>query len=316
MSVSTDAASPTAPFVHEAFFYADDEEYLAGMVPFIEAGLELGEPILVAVPEPRLSQLEARFTPYDRDQLLITPMEAMGRNPGWIIPAWAEFVGRHATAGRNARGIGEPIWFGRGPDELVECGRHEALLNHAFRDATGFQLVCPYNTSNLESWVIDEAHRNHPHIGRPGLKVASARYEDQIPPVLTTPLPPAPDDAQVIDFDRSRVGAVRRQVARAAADAGVAPAKTDDLVLAVSEAVTNSVHHGGGSGRVTVWREGTRFLCEIRDQGVISDPLAGRKRPGLNQSAGRGLWLMNQLCDLMQIRQLPEGQVIRLHLLP
>jgi len=315
MSVTTDAAASTAPFMHEAFFYADDDEYAAGTVPFIEEGLELGEPVLVAVPEPRLRELEARFAPYGREQLLFTPMQAMGRNPGWIIPAWAEFVGRHATAGRNARGIGEPIWYERGPDELVECGRHEALLNHAFRDATGFQLLCPYNTSTLESWVIEEAHRNHPHVGRPGLKVASPHYDDQIPPVLTIPLPAAPDDAEVIDFDRTRIAAVRRHVARAAADAGVPATKADDLVLAVSEAVTNSVHHGGGSGRVALWRDGPRFLCEIRDQGVISDPLAGRKRPGLNQSAGRGLWLMNQLCDLMQIRQLPDGQVVRLHIL-
>jgi hypothetical protein len=36
-------------------------------------------------------------------------------------------------------------------------------------------------------------------------------------------------------------------------------------------------------------------------------------RPSLDQSGGWGLWLANQLCDLVQLRELPEGSVVRLH---
>jgi anti-sigma regulatory factor (Ser/Thr protein kinase) len=314
--MSVTAETVAAPFLHEAFLYGDDADYLAGMVPFIEDGLALGEPVLVAVPTPRLDLLRAHVGSPDTDLLRFAPMEEMGRNPGWIIPAWAEFVSRHAGAGQTARGIGEPIWSGRGADELVECGRHEALLNLAFREAKGFQLLCPYDTSTLDGSVIEEAHRNHPHIGRPGVTTTSEQFDDQIPSFLITPLPPVPDEADIIDFDLGDVGPTRRHVAQAAAAAGVPPAKADDLVLAVSEAITNSVHHGGGSGRIALWRDGVRFLCEIRDRGLISDPLAGRRRPSIEQAAGRGLWLMHQLCDLVQIRKLPDGQAIRLHILP
>jgi MEDS: MEthanogen/methylotroph, DcmR Sensory domain len=43
------------------------------------------------------------------------------------------------------RGIGEPLFATRSADELVECQRHEALLNLAFQDAPGFWLLCPYD---------------------------------------------------------------------------------------------------------------------------------------------------------------------------
>ena len=39
------------------------------------------------------------------------------------------------------------------------------------------------------------------------------------------------------------------------------------------------------------------------------DPLAGRERPAGLGDAGRGLWIVNQLCDLVQVR----GGVVRLH---
>jgi len=34
---------------------------------------------------------------------------------------------------------------------------------------------------------------------------------------------------------------------------------------------------------------------------------------GLGATGGWGLWLANQLCDLVQLRELPEGSVVRLH---
>ena len=56
-------------------------------------------------------------------------MAVLGHNPARIIPAWRDFADAHAGP---IRGIGEPIWPGRGADELVECQLHESLLNVAF----------------------------------------------------------------------------------------------------------------------------------------------------------------------------------------
>jgi anti-sigma regulatory factor (Ser/Thr protein kinase) len=85
-----------------------------------------------------------------------------------------------------------------------------------------------------------------------------------------------------------------------------------DLVLAANEIATNSVRHGGGRGAVRMWRHGESVACEVRDSGQIAHPLAGRERPKGGQTSGFGLWLANQLCDLVQIRSVESGSVIRL----
>jgi anti-sigma regulatory factor (Ser/Thr protein kinase) len=85
-------------------------------------------------------------------------------------------------------------------------------------------------------------------------------------------------------------------------------------VLAVNELATNSMRHGGGRGVLSVWQENGTLLCEVTDRGHIADPLAGRERPPDARGGGRGLWLVNHLCDLVQVRSLHGGNVIRLHM--
>ncbi|HXS32899.1 MAG TPA: ATP-binding protein [Solirubrobacterales bacterium] len=60
------------------------------------------------------------------------------------------------------------------------------------------------------------------------------------------------------------------------------------------------------------WQEDGRLLVEFEDRGSIEEPLVGRLRPGPAQEGGRGLWLANQLCDLVQIRSCPGHTTIRL----
>jgi anti-sigma regulatory factor (Ser/Thr protein kinase) len=87
----------------------------------------------------------------------------------------------------------------------------------------------------------------------------------------------------------------------------------EELVLAVDELATNSIRHGGGSGTLRCWREGEALLCEVQDRGWIDAPLVGRRRPDPEASSGRGVWLANQLCDLVQIRSSSTGTVVRVH---
>lgn len=77
---------------------------------------------------------------------------------------------------------------------------------------------------------------------------------------------------------------------------------------------TNSVRHGGGRGRLRVWDDGGSLICEVRDDGVIEDPLVGRVRPTIDEKRGRGLWIVTQLCDLVQLRSSPAGSVARVHM--
>jgi anti-sigma regulatory factor (Ser/Thr protein kinase) len=135
-----------------------------------------------------------------------------------------------------------------------------------------------------------------------------------VPDSLEAALPPVPRDATQLSFEGAAdLRSIRLRTAEAAMAAGVNRARVDDVVLAVCEAVTNSVQHAGGRTTVAQWGDGRSFVCEVRDQACISDPLAGRVRPPMAQGGGRGLWLMHQLCDLVQLRKLPDGQAIRLH---
>ena len=84
-------------------------------------------------------------------------------------------------------------------------------------------------------------------------------------------------------------------------------------MLAVNEVATNSIRHGGGRGVLRIWHAAGALVCEVADSGRIADPLAGRQRPVSGQSGGHGLWLCNQICDLVQVRTFATGSVVRLH---
>jgi anti-sigma regulatory factor (Ser/Thr protein kinase) len=209
------------------------------------------------------------------------------------------------------RGIGEPIWADRSPTELVECQCHEALLNVAFAHTPGFHLLCPYDTAQLDDDVIAEAERSHPFVAG----VASGAYRgDTAVPQFAAPLPEPPADAAEQPINQGSLAAVRALTAAEAERAGLPAQRVHDLVLAVHEVATNSVRHGGGEGLLRIWREEDAIVCDVRDSGRIAQwPLVGRVRPALSQTGGWGLWLANQLCDLVQLRELPEGSVVRLH---
>ena len=111
------------------------------------------------------------------------------------------------------------------------------------------------------------------------------------------------------DFRMLRDALLDRAVAN-----GLAPRRANDLVLAAHEIATNSVRHGGGRGRLRLWREHDSLVCELTDHGHLADPLVGRARPVADGVAGYGLWMAYHLCDLVQLRALPPGTVIRLHM--
>jgi anti-sigma regulatory factor (Ser/Thr protein kinase) len=239
-------------------------------------------------------------------------MTELGRNPGRIISAWVDFVQQHAGAIR-IRGIGEPVWPGRSHEEIVECQRHEALLNLAFADQSGFELLCPYDSARLDEAVLGAARHSHPLLTLDSELTANTQYVHTVAP-FDGSLPDPPEPAESLDLAEHHLLELRHRVAAHAVSAGVDPARVKDLVLAVNEAATNSLRHAGGHGSLRMW-PGTRdFVCEVRDRGWIQDPLAGRLPVATGAPTGRGLWLIHQLCDLVQIRSSAAGNVVRMHM--
>jgi anti-sigma regulatory factor (Ser/Thr protein kinase) len=302
-------------FRHEALFYSGDESFLAATLPFIRDGLEAGEPVMVAVVQEKIDLLRSRLSG-SSDAVTFADMREVGRNPALVIPAWREFVARHAP---RMRGIGEPIWAERSEPEIVECDHHESLLNLAFADGPALWLLCPYDTGTLPPQVLRKAAQTHPLIDDHGVQRASQSYSEPETSgaPFSGPLPDPPGRTEELPFaSPDDLEAARRFVTELARTQEIDPERVDGLALAVDELVTNSLRHGGGSGILRIWRDGADVVCEVADSGTISDPLVGRIRPPLDQLGGRGLWIANHFCDLLQIRSSSAGTVVRSRLGP
>jgi prepilin-type processing-associated H-X9-DG protein len=306
-----------ARFRHEALLYSGEAEFLAGTLAFIRHGLAANETVLVAVGPEKIDLLRRRLGP-DGDDVSFVDMTAAGRNPATIVPLWSDFVDRSRPTGRSFRGVGEPAWPGRNDAALDECRIHEGLVNVAFADGPSWHLLCPYDVDGLGSHVIADARATHPYLLDGDGPSSSGDYD----PLLTgwlgqndpLPAPATTTDTQLSVFGPPSLGEIRSVVAAFASRAGVASTRVDDFVLAMNELVGNSVRHGGGAGEVRLWVDADTVLGEVRDRGSIADPLAGRRRPTPEQSGGRGLWIVNHLSDLVQIRSRAGSTVVRVHM--
>lgn len=301
-------------FCHEAFFYSDADSFLAGTLPFLRAGVAGGDGILVVESEEKTKMLRSELG-RDAESISFADMAEIGANPARIIPAWRDFVDRYAGTGRRLRGIGEPIWKGRSPEELIECQRHESLLNVAFATREPLHLLCPYDAGALAPEVIEEARRSHAFVtdGEAHDHSQVFRGIDESAAPFDAPLPQPRSQHQSLEFTLDDRLVVQSLAARYATASGLSAARASAFVMAVNEVATNSVRHGGGTGRLKIWQQVDRVICEISDAGHLDIPLADRARPPSGTRGPRGLWFANQLCDLVQIRSFPTGTVVRLH---
>jgi anti-sigma regulatory factor (Ser/Thr protein kinase) len=110
------------------------------------------------------------------------------------------------------------------------------------------------------------------------------------------------------------LAAIRAVVHRYALQAGLPEPRAIDLVLAVSEVAANTVRHAKSPGSLKIWYDSDEIVCQIHDEGTITDPLAGRRRPSLDALGGHGLWIVNQVCDQVDMHSDETGTTIRLHM--
>jgi anti-sigma regulatory factor (Ser/Thr protein kinase) len=302
-------------FSHEAFVYATSGEFVAGTLPFLQEGLDAGDQLLAVLSPEKIDLLRSELAG-DAHRVRFADMSIVGANPARFIPVWMRFVDERVP-GRGMRGIGEPIHASRSSAELVECQQHESLLNHAFDSTPAFRLLCPYDVG-LGAKVLEEAARSHPFVYSIGQVVPSMGWQLKGGPArpYEVALPHPPARFEQLAFAMGQLHDLRGFVTRHAHAAGFDAERTSDVVLAVNEVATNSLRYGGQRGTLTIWQDGPTLICEVHDTGQIADPLAGRRLPSPTAVGGFGLWLVNHLCDLVQVRTGPGGSVVRLHIRP
>jgi MEDS: MEthanogen/methylotroph, DcmR Sensory domain len=312
-ALMTTAIKVHRAYRHEALMYRGPEGFVAAVEPFVREGIDLGQPVMVAVIEPRIALLRAALGPR-ADWVTFVDMAELGANPARIIPAWREFVEVHAAQGTPIRGVGEPVWAGRRNAEVLECQLHEALLNLAVAPDTPFWLVCPYDVDALEPAVIDEAHRSHPAIiddDYRGSTSYGGAYHAGTMFGQGLPEPCGPFEYRVLTEGNSHD--LGGWVFRHAAAAGLPVERAHRLSTAVQEISRGGLRDSEGDGLVRLWREDSSLVCEVKDRSVVADPMVGRRPPRYEGRRGRSIRRANELCDLVQIRSTSDGTAVRVH---
>lgn len=294
---------------HEALLYRNPTEYIDGVGGFVEEGLVAGERVLVAVPAENAEELRPHLS--DEDAVVFADMRQLGRNPSRIIPAIRSFL--EADPDIPARFVGEPIWHGRDPEEIAEATIHESLINRAF-GSYGAAILCPYDVARLSPETLADSDRTHPMIVDGSGSRQSPAYCDpeRVCDHDLWPLSAPPAGAALLPLAVTGLREVRRVLADQAELAGLGPERIADLLLAVSEVATNALVHGSGKAVLRAWVEPKALVCAVHDNGHFDDLLVGRNKPPTESVGKRGLWMVNQLCDLVELRSGTGGTTVRI----
>ena len=304
----------TAGSQHVALMYRSAGEFVTLTAREIHGALASGRHVLAALPTPHLTMLQDALDG-DGDQVRWVDMSTEGRNPGRILPAvLTAFESAHV--GGAVTMVGEPIWPGRTTNEYAAAVAHEALINLAFA-GRAVTVICPYDAEGLSARAIQDAERTHPEIlDRNGTR-ASLDYGDPAAVAAEASLelsrpPPHAVGTQVDGL--GELSSTRRLLSAEARLAGVDEHRAERFALACHEAITNALRHGGGRAQVSWWREDGSLVCEVRSTAPFADILAGRRAAEPSAEGGRGLLLINEVCDLVQLSATPDGATIQMRM--
>jgi len=296
---------------HAALFYHSEREYVDRLVQFIGDGLELREPLLVAVPGDRLASLRGALGDAAAE-VTMADITDFGRNPGRILAGQLAFVERHT--GQRVRIVAESAWVGRSAFEYLACMQHEALANIAFAgtDITG---LCPYDASCLDESVLADVRLTHPQIWLDGSRRHCPEYAvDAALDQCNQPLATSAAAVTHIVEQAGDLAGARRCGERYSRLLGMSADRVADLLLVATELATNSLDHAGGACRMAFWYENGYVVCETRDMGYWSDPLAGRRPPVAGSSGPYGLFVVNAIADLLRTHSTAAGTTIQAYL--
>ena len=297
------------PFRHEALSYGGHGEFVSSCASIVESGLADDRRVILLAGAEKLAGVRDVLGP-EAEEVTFVATDDHGRNPARITTMLDSF--QAAGGGRSSLGINEWNGAARSPAALAETRLAESLLNVIALQTWPLDVVCLYDSAGLPAAELAEMRRSHPFLR--GEETNPAYDPDLASALFADALQDRPDGVAPVDFGAADLADLRAFVRDFAREQGVTAERVDDLVLAANEIATNSVRHGGGQGRMTLWEADSSVICEVVDSGHITDPLAGRLAPPPAAISGRGLWLANNLCDLVQIRSSPAGTVVRLFL--
>ena len=307
------AAAGHVGYFHEAVCYDTDDELLAVVLPFLTGGVDEKEPTVVSL-GPEKADLVRRALPFGGAGVTFLTGGSVYARPAAAIRAYRELMAGYVADGADQiRIVGEiprpslgatwPWW-----------ARYEAAINRAY-DEFPLWSLCAYDTRITPSSVLADVARTHPRsLHADGRHEPSASYASPDSFLAAWPAV-APDALQSLPPLITLVDptAARARHAVSLVDPGLAADEIEDLVVAVSEVVTNALRHGLPPVRVRYWAGADRIVVSVTDGGTgPTDPFAGLLPSADSVSGGLGLWITHQSCNYVAFSRDPSGFTLRL----
>jgi anti-sigma regulatory factor (Ser/Thr protein kinase) len=309
----TGAARGHVGHFHEAGFYGSDAEFAALIVPFAEEGIAAGEPVIIGYDDRKSGLLRSWLT--DPSAVDFIGDKSLYATPGRAIATYRRLFEFHVAMGAGQIRIAGDVPHPGNGGRFEGWDRYESAVNTVWQDFPVWGR-CLYDTTTPAP-VLDIVERTHPRIVSPsGERRASDRYQgaSAFEGLPYTP-DPLEDSTSTIELVNRPAADARHALAQIGP--GRIPATTlDDLLIGVSEAVTNAQRHGRPPATVRIWATPGRIVVTVHDTGRgPADHLAGLAPAPSNVSdhrLGLGLWAMHQLDIDVALRHTGDGFTVRL----
>ncbi|HTX63824.1 MAG TPA: ATP-binding protein [Acidimicrobiales bacterium] len=296
-------------FLHTAVLHRTTEELVDQLAPLVGGWLSMRDRVFVNLSSPRADALRVALGA-DADRVRWSDASRWLPHPARRLRALQELV-----AGEERRGSGQLRFvteraFPTGPPELVnEWERFDAVLNDAFESAA-LTIVCVFDLAVLPG-AAERAGCTHPVLGvdpaLPSDRYLGARDFLARPRTVSELPESAVRAGGCVTPTRARE-LVRTGLAGSLEDGAKFPAHAvDHLAVVTTELVTNAWQAGARWIQASCWRDAGEMGVQVDDDGPgLTDPFAGYRRPSSSVVGGRGLWIVRQLADLVEI--VPSGQ--------
>lgn len=313
--MTRDTLTAEAGFCHDAVFYGSDDEFLRIVAPFLDEGVAAGEPTLAALGDEHAELMRSELAVPAGVTFL--PGGVRYDRPAATIKADQELYSRHVAAGAESirvvveiphAGV-DTLWDGR--------ARYEAAVNRALESFPLWNL-CAYDLRTTPPDVVDDVERTHPFITTAeSCHLENHRYEDPAAFLANRPrADPDPLEGQppTLELIQPTPAVARHAVIETSRGTSLASGEVDDLIVAVSEVVTNAILHGRPPTTVRAWAGPNRIVVTIHDLGAgPSDPFVGLLPTArADGEGGFGLWIAHQLCRRVTLDADEDGFTVRL----
>lgn len=301
--------------MHAGLLYHTTDEFLASALPYVREGVERGESVLAVMTQEHIANLRRALGPERASKVTFVDsidwydvqMQALSR--------LSQFLAAQPSNTR-IRILGEPLINCCSRENAKRWLTMENATNAAWRNAP-ISMLCTHDMTETGSWerALECAHPVLLVDGKPTPNPDFVGPDEYYERQFSHPEVPK-TGVHEFPFNIHTLPAVRHHLEAYAIASGMVDDAVFALVMSVTEACSNALEHGGGRGVVRMWRCNNEVVCDVVSFGeAIEQPLAqGFIAPNVVQERGRGIYLMRQLCDWVDIFTPGKGAVVRLYM--